>query len=725
MNLSIDQAIQYAAKMQNAGNLPEAERLYGAILQAHPNQAAANHNLGLIAVSQGLLKTALPRFKIAVDVNPDIEQFWISYIEALIADRQFEKAKKVMRKAKRRNIIKHKFKSLSQKMIMARTRKTPSEEEIKNHLQLYKNLQSHDAEKLAKSFITKFPTHPIGWKLLGTILGQAGRISESLNVNQKAVELSPKDTEAQNNLGASLQKLGRLNEAVVSFKQAIALDPKYAAAHYNLGNTLQDLGKLDEAEKSYTQAIKLKPTYIKAHSNLGVTLQKLGRLDEAKERYQQLLLLDPDYAPAYNNLGGVLQELKKSHQAEVNYRKAITLTPNVVEVHLNLIGLLEQSNKLDETSLAITHAKEAGIEWGSDFLTYEALIFFRKEDYEMTDNVIKKIDTEQLSKKVLPLALKLKADWYHFNKHYDSAFQTFKKMNDSIKNSEDYKDIESEQYFNQQKDTLLEIKQLQDQSPHKAITKSRCYQPTFIIGFPRSGTTLLDTILRTHSKINVLEERPMVEKMCAHLNHLRSVSMIENIKREEAEIASGLYFKELEQHIKFDKNHITVDKLPLNILQIPLIHSIFPEAKFIVALRHPFDCILSCWMQNFGINPAMANMVDLDRVVDFYCTAMEILKISQQRYPLNIHKIRYEDLILDFKTNVSSILTFLNLDWEKELTNYQSTALARGTINTPSYSQVVKPIYSSAVQRWKCYEQQLEPFKSKLARWIQEYGYLS
>ena len=143
-----------------------------------------------------------------------------------------------------------------------------------------------------------------------------------------------------------------------------------------------------------------------------------------------------------------------------------------------------------------------------------------------------------------------------------------------------------------------------------------------------------------------------------------------------------------------------------------------------MALRHPLDCVLSCWMQNFKLNPAMANMVELDRIVDFYCTAMEILKLSQERYSLNIHRIRYEDLVLDFEGNVSNLLTFLNLKWEEELINYQKTALARGRINTPSYSQVIKPIYKTASYRWKNYEKYLNPFKGRLEPWLRDYDYL-
>ena len=225
--------------------------------------------------------------------------------------------------------------------------------------------------------------------------------------------------------------------------------------------------------------------------------------------------------------------------------------------------------------------------------------------------------------------------------------------------------------------------------------------PTFLIGFPRSGTTLLDTILRTHSKINVIEEKAMLLKAQLHLGNKLSIVDIENLTNGELANAKEIYFKELEKFVSTKSGGCVIDKLPLNIIDVPIIHKLFPTAKFILALRHPLDSILSCWMQLFRLNPAMANMVELDRIVDFYGEAMTVLELSEKRYSLNVHRIRYEDLVLDMKLEVSNLLMFLELGWENELEDYQETALKRGIISTPSYSQVIEPIYKTASYRWK------------------------
>ena len=163
--------------------------------------------------------------------------------------------------------------------------------------------------------------------------------------------------------------------------------------------------------------------------------------------------------------------------------------------------------------------------------------------------------------------------------------------------------------------------------------------------------------------------------------------------------------------------------MPLNIVEAPLISQIFPEAEFLLALRHPVDCVLSCWMQNFELNAAMSNLVDLENAVDLYCAAMEIFTASEARYGFSVHRSRYEDLVEDFGREVSTLLDSLRLDWEPQVEAYQKTALSRDRINTPSYSQVIKPIYASATNRWKNYEPFLEQYLPKLRPWISELGY--
>jgi Flp pilus assembly protein TadD len=216
----------------------------------------------------------------------------------------------------------------------------PSQEQFSKLIKYYQNRQFEDAEKLAVSITKEFPEHQFAWKVLGVILIQVGRLSESLTATQKSVELNPMDNEAHYNLGVVLKGLDRSNEAEKSYRQAIKLKPDYAEAHSNLGNTLQNLGRYVEAEKSYRQAITLKPDYAEVHNNLGLTLQELGKSDEAESSFKQSIKLKPDFAEAYNNLGITLKELGRLEEAMNSYTKAIELNPHLPESHENLLILL-------------------------------------------------------------------------------------------------------------------------------------------------------------------------------------------------------------------------------------------------------------------------------------------------------------------------------------------------------------------------------------------------
>ena len=361
MELPIEQALQQGVTAHKEGKLEEAERLYRAILKSQPAHPDANHNLGVLAVSVNKAEAALPLFKTALEANPKIEQFWLSYIDALIKEKKFDNAKAVFEQAKNQGVTVDTLDMLgaqlnSLNMIENVDSLNPPQELLGDLLEHYQNGQIGDAKKLAVTITQKFPKHQFAWKVLGAVLGQTGRKPEAVNANQEAVALSPQDAEAHGNLGVTLQELGRLNEAEASYTQAIALKPDFVEAHSNLGVTLKELGRLDEALASFTQAIALKPDYSEAHSNLGNTLQELGRLDEAEASYTQAIAMKPDFAEAHSNLGNTLKALGRLDEAEASYTQAIALKPDYAEAHSDLGNTLKKLGRLDEAEASITQA---------------------------------------------------------------------------------------------------------------------------------------------------------------------------------------------------------------------------------------------------------------------------------------------------------------------------------------------------------------------------------
>jgi len=429
----------------------------------------------------------------------------------------------------------------------------PSQQQLNTLLEHYKAKRYVDVEKLSMSITQEFPEHPFAWKALAVVLKLTGRLNESLVANQKSAQLNPEDAEIHNNLSITFQELSRFDESEASCRQAITLKPDYAEAHYNLGNTLKELGRLDEAESSYRQAITLKPDFVKAHNNLGITLLELDRFDESEVSYRQAIKIKPNFAEAHSNLGNTLKELGRLDEAEASYRQAITLKPDYPDAYLNLCELLEKTNKVNEALLVIKNAKIKVVEKKADFLFYEALILFREKGYKKVEELIKKISKDKLSEKKKSSFMKLKADWHHYKRDYSAAYEEFKSMNEHVKDSYEYKKQKAENYFNHQRETLFQIKKLQQKKLYKSAIKPKWIQPTFLIGFPRSGTTLLDTILRTHSDIDVAEELPMLKKMNESLGYISTISMIENIDNKTAEIASNFYLEELKKYIEVGK----------------------------------------------------------------------------------------------------------------------------------------------------------------------------
>ena len=400
MELTIEQLLQRGIDRHQEGKLKEAELTYRVILKHQPNHPVANHNLGVIAVSMNNSGLALPFFKVAIETNPKIEQFWVSYIDALIKNKKFVLAKQVLAdgekivlagehidflKAKLNNVI-----EVEKQYVQKNDSIKPSQEQINKLLKCYQNGRYIDAEQLALSITEQFPENQFSWKVLGAILKQTGRTSEALHVNKRTLQLDPNDPEAHNNLGVTFQdlgiledaessykqaiilkcdfsqahynlgiiqkKLGKLEEAEVSYKQAIAHQSGFAAAHTNLGNTLQELGRLEEAEASHRQAIAMKVDYAEAYNNLGVTLQELGRLEEAEANFRQAIVLRSNFAEAYNNLGVTLQDLGRLEEAEVSYRKAIELKTNFAEGYKNLGKILQCLDRLEESEASYRQA---------------------------------------------------------------------------------------------------------------------------------------------------------------------------------------------------------------------------------------------------------------------------------------------------------------------------------------------------------------------------------
>ena len=250
--------------------------------------------------------------------------------------------------------------------------------------------------------------------------------------------------------------------------------------------------------------------------------------------------------------------------------------------------------------------------------------------------------------------------------------------------------------------------------------------PIFLVGFPRSGTTLLYTILRSHPSIAVVEEQENMNAVRGALEQMPGgyPDGLSTLDCGQLTELRNIYFAELDKHLApEDSQGLVVDKLPLNIVQTGFNHRILPQSKFIFAQRHPCDCVLSCFMQEFALNDSMASFLDIEGATLLYDKVMTLWQRYQTLFPLKVHTVRYEKLIVEFEETVSSILDFLGLGWDDNIKNYTATAKQRSKINTPSYNQVTQPLYTGAKGRWERYREPMQPVLPTLLSWARRLDY--
>jgi hypothetical protein len=187
--------------------------------------------------------------------------------------------------------------------------------------------------------------------------------------------------------------------------------------------------------------------------------------------------------------------------------------------------------------------------------------------------------------------------------------------------------------------------------------------------------------------------------------------------------ARSFYFEEVGKVAQYEAGKLLIDKSPLFLSKAATIHRLFPNARFILALRHPCDALLSCFMSNFRLNTAMSNFLRLEDAAEFYDLTFRHWERSRELFSLNVHTIVYERLVEDVEGEVRPLFDWLGLDWREEALDHRRTAKARGLITTASYSQVTEQIYQRAAGRWEGYRRHLEPVLPVLAPWIEKFGY--
>jgi tetratricopeptide (TPR) repeat protein len=574
----------------------------------------------------------------------------------------------------------------------------------------------------------------LGNVILGMVNGKPKRFAEAADCFRKAIALQPQLAMAYCSLGASLKAQGKLAEAGDSLKQAVRIEPDLAAAHLDLGNVLYSLGKLDEANESlqrvlrlkptadayfslgkiqfaqglmleaiatYRAALKLEPARADIHNALGFTCLSVGRLNEAVASCRQAIGLQPGFPYAYNNLGKALIRLGRIDEAVSNLQEALRLKPGFVQAAACIVAAYEMGGDYQKAGEHLAPLIEKFPDDPAVALSFARLCKHTgrcRESTAMMEKVLQQKNLTHLDKKELHF---LAGKNYDAMNDYDAAFAHFQSANsiletpyDPGKHSRDIDALTST--FSA--DSMRRL-------PRATHLSER---PVFIVGMPRSGTSLVEQILASHTKVfgagELADIGRIAEKMVAQIN---LPGCTQPLTEEVANTLARDYLGRLDA-LSPDAIRIT-DKMPHNFLHLWIISLIFPGARVIHCLREPLDICLSIYFQYFSASHPYAS--NLEHIGSHYREYEKLMAHWRQVLDIPMLEVRYEDIVTRPDEMIPKLVEFCGLEWDPGCLRFYES---KRTVITASYDQVRQPLHPNSIGRWQHYEKHIGSLKSAL-----------
>ena len=556
------------------------------------------------------------------------------------------------------------------------------DELIKKAFEFHSKNNIPEASKYYKEFIDKGFKDERVFSNYGIILQDLGKLREAELSQRKAIELNPNFANAYYNLGIILIDLGNLQEAEVSTRKAIEINPDLAMAHYNLGIILKHLGNLKESELSYLKAIEIKPDYAMAHNNLGGILNNLGKLQEAKLSYLKAIEIKPDYAMAHNNLGGILNDLGKLQEAELSTRKAIEINPDLAEAHYNLGGILNNLGNLQEAEVSTRKAIEINPDLAKAYYQLSLLKDFDENKIWQNQLFSKSILNSKLKKDQIDIYF-ARANILHKEKNFEESSRYLQLANNL---KLDHNPSNYETLVNKSKKLLIECDK--KELNQKQIEKYP--DSIFIVGMPRCGSTLLESILSMRNDLYDLGETNILEE-----------SFLEWKKSKQNIYLAQIYEMKVNNKTKLN---ITTNKWLYNYQYAGIIARHIPKAKIIHCFRNPLDNILSIYRAHFAKgNKYSSSLVDCTRV---YLDQEDLMAKYKNRFQSKIYDLNYDLLVSNPKEEINSLISWLGWKWQD---SFLTPHLNLRTVSTRSNIEVRSPINSKSVGGWKNYKDMLKP----------------
>jgi tetratricopeptide (TPR) repeat protein len=518
-------------------------------------------------------------------------------------------------------------------------------------------------------------------RLRAMILARSERPDEAIPLLSQVVQADARDHESWGNLGACYLATSRPVLAAQAFARAAEQRPdidkyrdKRIEARINAGESDAVLAEARAAARAAPD--KAGPLVTQARIEALLT-----RTEEAVATLRAALALEPDHGPALAAFADLLERTNQIDELDATIGRIADLDPQSPQLPL-LRARLELRRGRFAEALELARALPEHVDRGS-----RAEVIGRAED--------------------------------RLGRH-DAAFAAFEAMNadsgfspQTIANrAAALRAVVDERSAMMDRDWVGRWTNEAPPAPHR--------DPAFLIGFPRSGTTLLDTFLMGHPDICVAEEKPMLQAVSAKLGPYERLAALD---AEEIAALRDCYFETAASHVPELGGRLLIDKYPLGAIDIAIIHRLFPKARIIFAERHPLDVVLSCFFTRFQPTATLVSFLTLRDAALLYDGVMGLWTRARDAMPLKVHSLRYEQLVSDPEPVMRGVIDFLGLDWDERAASHEHAANQRGVVTSASYAQVAEPLYDRSIGRWKHYRRHLQPVLPILRPWADALGY--
>lgn len=594
-----------------------------------------------------------------------------------------------------------------------------------------------DAVTACQQICQLSPEDVDNWLMLGQILRRLRNFVEAEQCCRRALTLRPNYPPAHLALGAALQQQGRMESALVCYREAVHADPAFAEAHYYLANALRETGDLQGASMAYQRVLQLKPDHFECLNNFGILLTNLGdnkqavshlenalrlqpdnvvtltnlgdacvalsRYDEAIRHLEQALRLDPRFANAQRALAKALHHAGRMQEALAGYEKLAELQPGSADAALGQAKILEQLGRYQESYRMLQPLLQAG---NKDvvpvFFDISRHVGRREEAVADLEDMLKR----QAMRNDAAASIHFKlGKHYDETDDYDRAFDHYERGN-----------ALTPAQFNREKLVRFVDDSIAIYSPSFVRRMPRAANPSklpvFIVGMPRSGTSLVEQILASHPRVYGAGELPHIGRIVQQLsNELRGQGFPLCIPNLTQRLLDSSAIDHLRVLRELDGRAARVtDKMPYNFRYLGLISQLFPMAPIIHCTRHPLDTCLSCFFANFG-TVGHDFSYNLQTVGEFYIQYQRLMNHWESVLPDRILQVPYAHLVQEQEKISRRLITFCGLNWDNRCRDFHQTDRF---VFTLSYDQVRQPIYTRSLDRWKHYEKHLQPLRELL-----------